>query len=135
MKINNFNTYPVLNRLYCLLFIWFMTLSILTFGCGLSGVSNHVYYTVKPVLSGHPRSVRLIQGVRVIQFSIDNVIWGVKCHSNEQWKRLQYSRDWRYTFALISYLSKWTNWSLQVLQVQYRLHCSLQRTFCSQHVF
>ena len=73
-----------------------------------------VFITVKPVLSGHPReccSVRLIQGVRLIQVLIDNVIWGVKCHSNEQWKRLQYSqRLWRYTFALIS-LSKLTNWS------------------------
>ena len=28
MKINNFNTYSVLNRLYSLLFISFMTLSI-----------------------------------------------------------------------------------------------------------
>ena len=47
----------------------------------------------------------------VRQVSIDNVIWGVKCHSNEQWKRLEYSqRLWRYTFALISLL-KWTNWS------------------------
>ena len=56
-------------------------------------------------------SVRLIQGVRLLQVSIDNVIWGVKCHSNEQWKRLEYSqRLWRYTFALISLL-KWTNWS------------------------
>ena len=56
-------------------------------------------------------SVRLIQGVRLIQVLIDNVMWGVKCHSNEQWKRLEYSqRLWRYTFALIS-LFKWTNWS------------------------
>ena len=56
-------------------------------------------------------SVRLIQGVRLTQVSIDDVIWGVKCHSNGQWKRLEYSqRLWRYTFALIS-LSKWTNWS------------------------
>ena len=45
-------------------------------------------------------SVRLIQGARLIQVSIDNVIWGVKCHSNEQWKRLEYSqRLWRYTFV------------------------------------
>ena len=78
--------------------------------------TRHYCYTVKPVLSGHPRdreccSVRLIQGVRLKQVSIDNVIWGVKCHSNEQWQRLEYSqRLWRYTFALIS-LFKWTNWS------------------------
>ena len=45
MKINNFNTYPVLNTLYSLLFISFVTLFILTFECGLCGVSNHVYYT------------------------------------------------------------------------------------------
>ena len=32
MKINNFNTYPVLNRLYSLLFISFMTLSTLLSG-------------------------------------------------------------------------------------------------------
>ena len=37
-------------------------------------------------------SVRLIQGVRLIQLSIDNAIRGVKCHSNEQWKRLKYSQ-------------------------------------------
>ena len=60
-------------------------------------------------------SVCLIQDVRLIQVSIDNVIWGVKCHSNEQWKRLEYSpRDYDHnTFALIS-LSKWTNWSLTI---------------------
>ena len=51
MEINNFNTYPVLNRLYCLLFIGWMTLSILTFGCGLSGVSNHVYYSWKAFIA------------------------------------------------------------------------------------
>ena len=36
-------------------------------------------------------SVRLILGVRLIQVLIDNIIWGVKGHSNEQWKRLEYS--------------------------------------------
>ena len=41
------------------------------------------FYTVKPVLSGHPCSVRLIQGVRLIHVSIDNIIRDVKCHSNE----------------------------------------------------
>ena len=36
-------------------------------------------------------SVRLILGVRLIQVLIDNVIWAVKCNSNEQWKRLECS--------------------------------------------
>ena len=56
-------------------------------------------------------SVCIIQGVHLIKVSIDNVIWGVKCHSNKLWKCLEYSqRLWRFTFALIS-LFKWTNWS------------------------
>ena len=60
---------------------------------------------------GESCSFRLIQGVRLIQVSIDNDMWDVKCHSNEQWERLEYSqRLWRYTFAWIS-LTKWTNWS------------------------
>ena len=46
-------------------------------------------------------SVHLIQSVRLIQVSIDNVIWGVECHSNEQWKCLEYSqRLWHYTVYL-----------------------------------
>ena len=74
------------------------------------GVQN-----VKPVLSRHPRgiccSVNLIHmhGVCLIQVLLDNIIWGDKCHSNEQWKRLEYcQRLWWYTFALISSL-KGTN--------------------------
>ena len=63
-------------------------------------------YTVKPVLKVDTLreccSVLLLQGVCLIQVSTDDVIWGVKCHSNEQWKSLEYSqRLWRYTFALI----------------------------------
>ena len=57
MKINNFNTYPVLNRLYSLLFISFMTLSILTFGCGLCGVSNHVYYSLQRTFCFHLKRI------------------------------------------------------------------------------
>ena len=30
-----------------------------------------------------------VQDVHLIQVSIDNVIWGVKCHSNKQWKRFR----------------------------------------------
>ena len=56
------------------------------------------------------------------QVSIDNVIRGVKCHSNEQWKRLEYSqRLWRYTFAFISLL-KWTNW------LQYYKHTIMDKS-------
>ena len=40
---------------------------------------------------GESCSFRLIQGVRLIQVSIDNDMWGVKCHSNKQWERLEYS--------------------------------------------
>ena len=72
------------------------------------GVPNGKRVTVKPVLTntlGECCSVCLIRGVRLIQVLIDNVIWGVKCHSNEQWKHLEYSqRLWQYTFALISLL-------------------------------
>ena len=54
---------------------------------------------------GECSSVRLIQGVRLIQFSIDKVSWGVKCHSNEQWKRLEYSQGlWRYFFIKVDQL-------------------------------
>ena len=55
----------------------------------------------------------VLQGVCLIQVSIDITSYEVSitCHSNEQWKHLEYSqRLWQYTFALIS-LSKWTNWS------------------------
>ena len=37
---------------------------------------------------GESCTFRLIQGVRLIQVSIDNDMPGVKCHSNEQWERL-----------------------------------------------
>ena len=37
---------------------------------------------------GESCTFRLIQGVRLIQVSIDNDMRGVKCHSNEQWERL-----------------------------------------------
>ena len=56
--------------------------------------------TVEPVLSGQESC-----SVRLIQVSIDNTIWGVKCHLNEQWKHLEYSqRLWRYTFAWIKFI-------------------------------
>ena len=66
---------------------------------------------LKRTPSGNAVVSCLIQGVRLIEVSIDNVIWGVKCHSNEQEKRLEYSQRLRQnTFAWIS-LSNWTNWS------------------------
>ena len=52
---------------------------------------------VKPnfnAVNGECCSVCLIHGVRLIQVSINNVMWGVKCHSNEQWKCLEYPKDY-----------------------------------------
>ena len=51
---------------------------------------------VKPVLGGHPwgmLSYPLIQGVHLIQDLIDNVVLGVKCHSNMNYGNLQENRQ------------------------------------------
>ena len=42
---------------------------------------------------------------------MDNVIWGVKCHSNEQWKHLAVLPETMTIYVCIISLFKWTNWS------------------------
>ena len=52
------------------------------------------------------RSVRLIQGVRLIQISTGNVIWGLKCHSNEQRKRLAVLQETMTIYVYINFFIK-----------------------------
>ena len=59
----------------------------------------------KKTFSGNKIQWGECYSVRFIQVSIYNVTLGVKYHSNEWWKRLEYSwrlRVWQYMFGLIS---------------------------------
>ena len=55
--------------------------------------------------------------VRFIQVSIDNVMFGVKYHSNEWWKRLEYSwrlRLWQIIYVCINFFM-WANQLIKIL--------------------
>ena len=82
--------------------------------------------------------------VCLIQVSIDNAIWGVKCHSNEQWKRLEYLPKTMTIYDCINFFIKvgqliivpWTKIALKfeeirwVIQALYKQN-EIEKQYCT----